>query len=80
MPRVSSAPKYCAMKTEAPLPKPKSTIVKNHVHLPAMPTAASGVSPSAPIISVSISVKEENSMFCSVTGTAMESIVRVKEE
>ena len=35
----------------------KKTIVKNHVHLPAMPTAASGVSPKRPIIMVSTSVK-----------------------
>ena len=68
------------MNTDAPLPKPKSTMVKNHVHLPAMPTAASGASPSVPIISVSTSVKEEKSRFCSVTGTAMESIVRVKAD
>ena len=66
------------MNTEAPLEKPKKTMVRNHVHFPAMPTAASGVSPSLPIIMVSISVKEEASRFCSVTGTAMESSVRVK--
>ena len=66
------------MNTDAPLEKPKKTIVKNHVHLPAMPTAASGVSPKRPIIMVSTSVKEEASRFCRVTGTAMESSVRVK--
>ena len=64
-------------KKDSYIPAPIN-IYEVHLGSFMMPTAASGRSPSEPIISVSMNVSDENRRFCSVTGMAMASIVRVK--
>ena len=60
---ISRTPQYWAMNTPAPELKPNMTRLSSHAHWPAMPTAASAVSPSTPIMMVSTSVNEQTRMF-----------------
>ena len=60
---LSPAPQYCDTNIVSAEVIPKIIIDRNHPNCPAIPTAASGVSPSCPTISVSTSEKELESRF-----------------